>query len=121
MILAAGLGTRLRPLPDRVPKPLIPVAGVPMLERVARRLIAAGADRLIVNTSHLSEQVEAFLAGRDGFGVEWRGGGGAVPGGARRLGGGGAGDPRAGRAAGDGRRHPPGRAALSQGRAPLPA
>jgi N-acetyl-alpha-D-muramate 1-phosphate uridylyltransferase len=72
MILAAGLGTRLRPLTDHTPKPLIPVAGVPMLERVARRLIAAGADRLIVNTSHLSEQVEAFLREQDGFGVEWR-------------------------------------------------
>ncbi|HEV7589444.1 MAG TPA: nucleotidyltransferase family protein [Longimicrobium sp.] len=71
MILAAGLGTRLRPLTDHTPKPLIPVAGVPMLERVARRLIAAGADRLIVNTSHLSEQVEAFLREREGFGVEW--------------------------------------------------
>jgi NDP-sugar pyrophosphorylase family protein len=71
MILAAGLGTRLRPLTDHTPKPLIPVAGVPMLERVARRLIAAGADRLIVNTSHLSEQVEAFLRERGGFGVEW--------------------------------------------------
>jgi len=72
MILAAGLGTRLRPLTDHTPKPLIPVGGVPMLERVARRLIAAGADRLIVNTSHLSEQVEAFLRERDGFGVEWQ-------------------------------------------------
>jgi MurNAc alpha-1-phosphate uridylyltransferase len=71
MILAAGLGTRLRPLTDRIPKPLIPVAGVAMLERVARRLIAAGADRLIVNTSHLSGQVEAFLRERGGFGVEW--------------------------------------------------
>jgi NDP-sugar pyrophosphorylase family protein len=71
MILAAGKGTRLRPLTDHTPKPLIPVAGVPMLERVARRLIAAGADRLIVNTSHLSEQVEAFLAEQGGFGVEW--------------------------------------------------
>jgi NDP-sugar pyrophosphorylase family protein len=72
MILAAGLGTRLRPLTDHTPKPLIPVGGVPMLERVARRLIAAGADRLIVNTSHLSEQVEAFLRAHDGFGVEWQ-------------------------------------------------
>jgi len=71
MILAAGLGTRLRPLTDHTPKPLIPVGGVPMLERVARRLIAAGADRLIVNVSHLAETIEAFLAERDGFGVEW--------------------------------------------------
>jgi NDP-sugar pyrophosphorylase family protein len=71
MILAAGLGTRLRPLTDRTPKPLIPVGGVPMLERVARRLVAAGADRLIVNTSHLAHQVERFLRERDGFGVAW--------------------------------------------------
>ncbi|HYH81322.1 MAG TPA: nucleotidyltransferase family protein [Longimicrobium sp.] len=71
MILAAGKGTRLRPLTDHTPKPLIPVAGVPMLERVARRLVAAGADRLIVNVSHLGEQIEAYLRERDGFGVEW--------------------------------------------------
>lgn len=71
MILAAGLGTRLRPLTDHTPKPLIPVAGVTMLERVARRLIAAGADRLIVNVSHLADQIERFLRERDGFGVEW--------------------------------------------------
>lgn len=71
MILAAGLGTRLRPLTDHTPKPLLPVGGVPMLERVARRLIAAGADRLVVNVSHLGEQVEAYLRERDGFGVEW--------------------------------------------------
>ena len=71
MILAAGLGTRLRPLTNHTPKPLIPVGGVPMLERVARRLIAAGADRLIVNVSHLGEQIGAYLRERDGFGVEW--------------------------------------------------
>jgi NDP-sugar pyrophosphorylase family protein len=71
MILAAGLGTRLRPLTDHTPKPLIPVGGVPILERVARRLIAAGADRLVVNVSHLGHKVEAFLRERGGFGVEW--------------------------------------------------
>lgn len=72
MILAAGLGTRLRPLTDHTPKPLIPVAGVCMLERVARRLIVAGADRLIINTHHLGEQIERFVAERDGFGVDVR-------------------------------------------------
>jgi MurNAc alpha-1-phosphate uridylyltransferase len=71
LILAAGLGTRLRPLTDHTPKALIDVGGVPMLERVARRLMAAGADRLIVNTHYLGEQIERFLAERDGFGVEW--------------------------------------------------
>ncbi len=70
MILAAGLGTRLRPLTDERPKALIEVGGVPMLERVARRLIAAGADRLIVNVHHFADAVEAFLVERRGFGVE---------------------------------------------------
>lgn len=67
MILAAGFGTRLRPLTLHTPKPLVEVDGVPMLERVARRLIAAGADRILVNVSHLSEQVEAYVAD-----VDWR-------------------------------------------------
>lgn len=70
MIFAAGLGTRLRPLTDEVPKALVPVAGVPMLERVAARLIDAGADRLIVNAHWLGDQVRAFVEARDGFGVE---------------------------------------------------
>jgi len=65
MILAAGLGTRLRPLTDTVPKALVEVGGVPMLERVARRLVAAGADRLIVNVHHHAGQVERFLAEAD--------------------------------------------------------
>ena len=62
MILAAGLGTRLRPLTEQVPKALIPVAGVPMIERVARRLAAAGAGRLIVNVHHHAMAIEEFLA-----------------------------------------------------------
>lgn len=70
MLLAAGLGTRLRPLTDRIPKALVPVGGIPILERVARRLIAAGADRLIINLHHLGEQVREFVRSRDGFGVE---------------------------------------------------
>jgi NDP-sugar pyrophosphorylase family protein len=70
MILAAGLGTRLRPLTDHTPKALLDVGGVPIIERVARRLIAAGADRLIINTAHLAEQIEDFVRSRDGFGVE---------------------------------------------------
>lgn len=70
MILAAGLGTRLRPLTDHTPKALIDVGGAPMIERVARRLVAAGADRLIVNTAHLGEQVEEYVRSMHGFGVE---------------------------------------------------
>ena len=65
MILAAGLGTRLRPLTHHTPKPLVEVDGVPMLERVARRLLDAGADRILINVSHLSEQVVAYVEGAD--------------------------------------------------------
>lgn len=70
MLLAAGLGTRLRPLTEHTPKALVPVAGVPMLERIARRLIDAGADRLIVNLHHLGEQVRRYVEEREGWGVE---------------------------------------------------
>lgn len=70
MLLAAGLGTRLRPLTDRIPKALVPVGGVPVLERVARRLIDAGADRLVINLHHLGEQIREYVRSRDAFGVE---------------------------------------------------
>lgn len=70
VILAAGLGTRLRPFTDRAPKALLEVGGVAMLERVARRLVAAGADRLVVNLHPFPEQVRAFVAARGSFGTE---------------------------------------------------
>lgn len=72
MILAAGLGTRLRPLTDHTPKALLSVGGVPILERVARRLIDAGADRLVINLHHLGEQIRDYVLRHDGFGVEVR-------------------------------------------------
>jgi len=64
MILAAGYGKRLRPLTDRTPKVLVEVAGATVLEHVAQRLIRAGADRIIVNTHHLADQVERFARER---------------------------------------------------------
>lgn len=70
MILAAGHGTRLRPLTDSVPKALVEVGGAPMLERVAERLIDSGADRLIVNTHYLGSQVEQALDASGFWGVE---------------------------------------------------
>lgn len=68
-ILAAGFGTRLRPLTEKTPKALLQVNGTPMLEHVARRCIEAGARMLVVNVSHLAEQVHGFLEERGGFGV----------------------------------------------------
>lgn len=71
MILAAGLGTRLRPLTNDRPKALVEVIdGVPMLGQVARRLIDAGATRLIVNVHHFSDQIKRYLEAEDHFGVE---------------------------------------------------
>jgi NDP-sugar pyrophosphorylase family protein len=70
MIFAAGLGTRLRPLTNDRPKALVEIHGVTMLEIVARRLIAAGADRLIINTHHFPDRIAAHVRDRAGFGVE---------------------------------------------------
>ena len=69
MILAAGRGTRLRPLTETTPKPLIDVGGKTLLEWVARRLVAAGADRLIVNAHEHADRIELHLAGLE-LGVE---------------------------------------------------
>ncbi len=70
MIFAAGLGTRLGERTKSVPKALLPVAGVSMLERVATRLIAAGANRLIINVHHHADSIVEFVESRNGFGVE---------------------------------------------------
>jgi NDP-sugar pyrophosphorylase family protein len=70
MILAAGAGTRLRPITDRMPKALVPVRGRPLLAHVLDRLVAAGATRVIVNTCHHAEQIAAFLECHTPPGVE---------------------------------------------------
>lgn len=64
MVLAAGLGTRLRPITETVPKPMVKVAGVPMIDIVLDRLAAAGVEEAVVNTHHLAEVLRAHLAGR---------------------------------------------------------
>jgi NDP-sugar pyrophosphorylase family protein len=70
MILAAGAGTRLRPLTDRLPKALIPVRGRPLLAHVMDRLIGVGVTRIIINTHHHAEQIAAFLEAHAQPGVE---------------------------------------------------
>lgn len=64
MILAAGLGTRMRPLTETTPKPLIPVAGRPILDRTLDRLAAAGVDEAVVNIHHLPDVMRKYLAAR---------------------------------------------------------
>jgi NDP-sugar pyrophosphorylase family protein len=70
MILAAGLGTRLRPLTHEVPKALVQVGGVPVLDRVAHRVIALGVDRIVVNVSPHADMIRRHIEARDGWGVE---------------------------------------------------
>jgi NDP-sugar pyrophosphorylase family protein len=69
MILAAGVGRRLRPLTDTIPKALLDVGGAPMIERVIRRLTAAGVTELVVNLFHLGDRIVEFLASKANFGL----------------------------------------------------
>jgi MurNAc alpha-1-phosphate uridylyltransferase len=64
MVLAAGMGTRMRPLTDSMPKPLVKVAGKPLLDHVLDRLAAEGVERAVVNVHHFAEQIIAHLADR---------------------------------------------------------
>lgn len=69
MIFAAGLGTRLRPLTDDLPKALVPVGGKPMLEHVILRLKRAGFDHIVVNVHHFGQKIVDFLEEKGNFGV----------------------------------------------------
>src|ERR1044072_8636913 len=64
MVLAAGLGTRMRPLTDTLPKPLVQVAGQALIDHVLGRLADAGVETAIVNVHHMADQIERHLKGR---------------------------------------------------------
>jgi MurNAc alpha-1-phosphate uridylyltransferase len=67
MVLAGGYGERMRPLTLRMPKPLVPLAGRPLIDHVLNRLAGAGVETAIVNVHYLPEQIEENLARRQGM------------------------------------------------------
>ena len=69
MIFAAGLGTRLKPLTDHMPKALVPVNGRPMLEHVILKLKQSGFNELVINIHHFGEQIIDFLEANQNFGL----------------------------------------------------
>src|SRR5689334_311320 len=64
MVLAGGLGVRMRPLTDKLPKPLIEVGGKALLDHVLDKLVAAGVETAVVNVHHLADLMERHLARR---------------------------------------------------------
>jgi MurNAc alpha-1-phosphate uridylyltransferase len=64
MVLSAGLGTRMRPLTDKMPKPMVEVCGKPLIDHVLDRLAEANVERAVVNVHHFAEQIERHLATR---------------------------------------------------------
>ena len=67
MVLAAGYGARLKPLTNHLPKPLVPVAGKPMIDYALDHLMAYGIEEVVINVSHLKEPLMAYLATRRGL------------------------------------------------------
>ena len=63
MLLAAGLGTRLRPITETLPKPLVPVAGMPLIERIMANARAEGAQRFVANAHYRADQILAHFGG----------------------------------------------------------
>lgn len=70
MIFAAGLGTRLRPLTNNIPKALVPLNGIPLLELAIRRLKYYSFNEIIINVHHFADKIMAFLEEKNNFDIE---------------------------------------------------
>lgn len=68
MVLAAGLGKRMRPLTDKIPKPMVPLAGRPLVDHALDRLCEAGIGQAVVNVHYRAEVLEAHIAARNASG-----------------------------------------------------
>jgi N-acetyl-alpha-D-muramate 1-phosphate uridylyltransferase len=70
MILAAGLGTRMRPLTDVLPKPLLPVGGTTLIELHLQKLASAGINEVVINISYLAEKIQKHLGSGERYGLK---------------------------------------------------
>lgn len=69
-IFAAGLGTRLKPLTDTMPKALVPVAGKPLLAHVIEKLKAAGCKKIVINIHHFGQMIIDYVKENNNFGID---------------------------------------------------
>ena len=69
-IFAAGLGTRLKPLTDTMPKALVPVGGKPLLAHVVEKLKAAGCKKIVINIHHFGDMIVDYVKSQGGFGID---------------------------------------------------
>ena len=69
MIFAAGLGTRLKPITDTIPKALVPIDGKPLLYRVVSKLKAAGISDFVINVHHFADSIIGYTHEQDDFGA----------------------------------------------------
>ena len=69
-IFAAGLGTRLKPLTDTMPKALVPVAGKPLLAHVVEKLKAAGCKKIVINIHHFGDMIIDYVKSQNNFGID---------------------------------------------------
>ena len=72
VVMAAGEGSRLRPLSDRWPKPILPIDGRPVVATLLRELAGAGCTSVVVVTGHLAKRVEELVGDGAGFGLDVR-------------------------------------------------
>lgn len=70
LIFAAGLGTRLKPITDTLPKALVPVGGKPLLYHVAQKLKKAGVEEVTINVHHFADDIIDYVHGQDDFGMK---------------------------------------------------
>ena len=70
LVFAAGLGTRLKPLTDTMPKALVPVGGKPLLWHVVKKLESAGITDVVINVHHFADQIIDYVHSQDDFGIK---------------------------------------------------